>query len=79
MGVHVQCAFYFVLFPCYIRLGCSVCVSFCFCKNLGDCRCAVLTLVSFRSHRTMVKAVAVLNSSEGVSGTIFFTQEGDGK
>jgi len=27
----------------------------------------------------MVKAVAVLNSSEGVSGTIFFTQEGDGK
>ncbi|KAL3591314.1 hypothetical protein D5086_009954 [Populus alba] len=26
----------------------------------------------------MVKAVAVLNSSEGVSGTIFFTQEGDG-
>ncbi|KAK6117333.1 hypothetical protein DH2020_048924 [Rehmannia glutinosa] len=26
----------------------------------------------------MVKAVAVLNSSEGVSGTIYFTQEGDG-
>uniref|UniRef100_A0A9I9D9Z4 superoxide dismutase n=1 Tax=Cucumis melo TaxID=3656 RepID=A0A9I9D9Z4_CUCME len=26
----------------------------------------------------MVKAVAVLGSSEGVSGTIFFTQEGDG-
>ncbi|KAD4384949.1 hypothetical protein E3N88_25117 [Mikania micrantha] len=26
----------------------------------------------------MVKAVAVLNSSEGVSGTIFFTQEADG-
>ncbi|OMO55314.1 hypothetical protein COLO4_36053 [Corchorus olitorius] len=26
----------------------------------------------------MVKAVAVLSSSEGVSGTIFFTQEGDG-
>jgi len=34
---------------------------------------------SFRSHRTMVKAVAVLNSSEGVKGTINFTQEGDGK
>ncbi|KAJ6434332.1 hypothetical protein OIU84_017943 [Salix udensis] len=33
---------------------------------------------SFRSHRTMVKAVAVLNSSEGVKGTINFTQEGDG-
>lgn len=29
--------------------------------------------------RTMVKAVAVLGSNEGVSGTIFFTQEGDGK
>ena len=27
----------------------------------------------------MVKAVAVLGSSEGVKGTIFFTQEGDGK
>jgi len=27
----------------------------------------------------MVKAVAVLNSSEGVKGTINFTQEGDGK
>ncbi|MBA0727842.1 hypothetical protein Golax_000794, partial [Gossypium laxum] len=26
----------------------------------------------------MVKAVAVLSSSEGVSGTVFFTQEGDG-
>ncbi|KAL0323516.1 UNVERIFIED_CONTAM: Superoxide dismutase [Cu-Zn] 1 [Sesamum angustifolium] len=26
----------------------------------------------------MVKAVAVLSSSEGVSGTIYFTQEGDG-
>ncbi|KAL0457324.1 UNVERIFIED_CONTAM: Superoxide dismutase [Cu-Zn] [Sesamum latifolium] len=26
----------------------------------------------------MVKAVAVLSSSEGVSGKIFFTQEGDG-
>ncbi|KAJ6928897.1 hypothetical protein NC652_012912 [Populus alba x Populus x berolinensis] len=64
------------LFPCCVRSGCGVCVVFL--KNLGDCRCAVLTLVSFRSHRTMVKAVAVLNSSEGVSGTIFFTQEGDG-
>ncbi|CAL5413218.1 unnamed protein product [Camellia sinensis] len=27
---------------------------------------------------TMVKAVVVLNSSEGVSGTVHFTQEGDG-
>jgi superoxide dismutase, Cu-Zn family len=27
----------------------------------------------------MVKAVAVLGSSEGVKGTIFFTKEGDGK
>ncbi|KAF8401560.1 hypothetical protein HHK36_012502 [Tetracentron sinense] len=26
----------------------------------------------------MVKAVAVLNNKEGVSGTIYFTQEGDG-
>lgn len=26
----------------------------------------------------MAKGVAVLNSSEGVKGTIFFTQEGDG-
>ncbi|KAE9444721.1 hypothetical protein C3L33_23381, partial [Rhododendron williamsianum] len=30
------------------------------------------------SHITMVKAVVVLNSSEGVNGTIYFTQEGDG-
>jgi len=28
---------------------------------------------------TMVKAVAVLGSSEGVKGTINFTQEGDSK
>lgn len=27
----------------------------------------------------MVKAVAVLRSSEGVSGTVFFAQEGDGR
>ena len=26
----------------------------------------------------MVKGVAVLSSSEGVSGTVFFNQEGDG-
>ncbi|KAG5559983.1 hypothetical protein RHGRI_003313 [Rhododendron griersonianum] len=32
----------------------------------------------FRSHITMVKAVVVLNSSEGVNGTVYFTQEGDG-
>ncbi|KAF5797928.1 putative superoxide dismutase [Helianthus annuus] len=31
-----------------------------------------------RSHTKMVKAVTVLNSSEGVSGTIFFTQEAEG-
>lgn len=31
-----------------------------------------------RSHWTMVKAVAVLNSSEGVKGTITFVQEADG-
>jgi len=30
-----------------------------------------------RSQKTMTKAVAVLNSSEGVNGTIHFTQEGD--
>ncbi|KAI8566121.1 hypothetical protein RHMOL_Rhmol02G0015100 [Rhododendron molle] len=30
------------------------------------------------SHITMVKAVVVLNSSEGVNGTVYFTQEGDG-
>jgi hypothetical protein len=29
-------------------------------------------------HRKMVKVVAVLGSSEGVCGTIYFTQEGDG-
>lgn len=32
-----------------------------------------------RSHLTMAKGVAVLSSSAGVSGTIYFTQEGDGK
>ncbi|XP_074339637.1 superoxide dismutase [Cu-Zn]-like isoform X1 [Apium graveolens] len=31
-----------------------------------------------RSHITMAKGVAVLSSSTGVSGTIYFTQEGDG-
>ncbi|THG15433.1 hypothetical protein TEA_020912 [Camellia sinensis var. sinensis] len=31
-----------------------------------------------RSRGTMVKAVAVLSSNEGVSGTIYFTQEGNG-
>ncbi|CDO98927.1 unnamed protein product [Coffea canephora] len=31
-----------------------------------------------RSHKTMVKAVVVLGCSEGVKGTIYFTQEGDG-
>ncbi|KAI8534048.1 hypothetical protein RHMOL_Rhmol10G0058500 [Rhododendron molle] len=30
------------------------------------------------SHITMVKAVVVLNSSEGVNGTVYFTQKGDG-
>ncbi|KAJ0539245.1 putative superoxide dismutase [Helianthus annuus] len=30
------------------------------------------------SHTNMVKAVAVLSSSEGVSGTIFFNQEAEG-
>ncbi|KAL0794724.1 hypothetical protein Bca101_066101 [Brassica carinata] len=32
-----------------------------------------------QSIRKMGKGVAVLNSSEGVKGTIFFTQEGEGK
>lgn len=73
----MQCAFYFFVPLLYsVRMWC-LCGFFL--KNLGECRCAVLTLVSCRSHRIMVKAVAVLNSSEGVSGTIFFTQEGDGK
>ena len=36
------------------------------------------SLIFFRSHKTMVKAVVVLGSSEGVKGTIYFTQEGDG-
>ncbi|KAF5192669.1 Superoxide dismutase [Cu-Zn] [Thalictrum thalictroides] len=31
-----------------------------------------------RSHITMVKGVAVLNSKDGVDGTVYFTQEGDG-
>lgn len=36
-------------------------------------------VVDFAEHeRTMAKAVAVLSSSEGVKGTIYFTQEGDG-
>lgn len=34
--------------------------------------------VLFRSHLPMAKGVAVLSSSAGVSGTIYFTQEGDG-
>ena len=34
---------------------------------------------SSRIHIIMGKAVAVLNSSEGVTGTIYFAQEGDGK
>ncbi|CAG7867377.1 unnamed protein product, partial [Brassica rapa] len=33
---------------------------------------------TLRIYKTMAKGVAVLNSSEGVKGTIFFTQEGDG-
>ncbi|KAK9079923.1 hypothetical protein SSX86_001598 [Deinandra increscens subsp. villosa] len=33
---------------------------------------------ALRSHSKMVKAVVVLNSSEGVSGTIFFNQEAEG-
>uniref|UniRef100_A0A0D2W6V3 Superoxide dismutase [Cu-Zn] n=1 Tax=Gossypium raimondii TaxID=29730 RepID=A0A0D2W6V3_GOSRA len=33
---------------------------------------------ALRSHTKMVKAVAVLSSNEGVSGTVFFSQEGDG-
>lgn len=33
---------------------------------------------ALRSHTKMVKAVAVLGSNEGVSGTVFFSQEGDG-
>lgn len=38
------------------------------------------TFWCFLDHRkTMVKAVAVLSSSEGVKGTIYFTEEGDGK
>ncbi|KAG9143024.1 hypothetical protein Leryth_006279 [Lithospermum erythrorhizon] len=35
------------------------------------------SLLNVRSHKTMGKGVAVLNSSEGVKGTITFTQEGD--
>ncbi|CAF2116162.1 unnamed protein product [Brassica napus] len=31
-----------------------------------------------KDHKTMAKGVAVLNSSEGVKGTIFFTHEGNG-
>ncbi|KAK8478139.1 hypothetical protein V6N13_031409 [Hibiscus sabdariffa] len=33
---------------------------------------------ALRSHIKMVKAVAVLSSSEGVKGTIFFSQDGEG-
>ncbi|MGD7340675.1 superoxide dismutase family protein, partial [Ralstonia pseudosolanacearum] len=32
---------------------------------------------ALRSHITMVKGVAVLNSKDGVSGTVYFAQEGD--
>lgn len=36
--------------------------------------------IGFRSQEDteMMKAVAVLSGSEGVSGTVYFTQEGDG-
>jgi len=33
----------------------------------------------FRSHYAMVKAVAVLGSSEGVTGTVYFSQDGNGE
>lgn len=39
----------------------------------------ILTYFLLSDHRKMVKAVVVLGSSEGVKGTIQFTQEGDGK
>lgn len=32
-----------------------------------------------RSRTEMAKAVAVLGGTEGVTGTVYFTQEGDGK
>ncbi|KAG2395191.1 Superoxide dismutase [Vigna angularis] len=42
---------------------------------------SLLTLLpwgALRSHCAMVKAVAVLGSSEGVTGTVYFSQDGNG-
>lgn len=44
-------------------------------QNVGHFNFVFLTTLSFRSHRKMVKAVVVLNSKEGVSGTIYFAEE----
>ncbi|KAK4768360.1 hypothetical protein SAY87_003501 [Trapa incisa] len=43
---------------------------------MGKARCT--NLLNNGDHKKMVKAVVVLSSSEGVKGTIHFTQEGDG-
>lgn len=39
----------------------------------------LLSQLPHRSHFTMVKAVVVLKGADGASGTVFFSQEGDGK
>lgn len=61
-----------------------LCASYAFCESFHLEACKIIEVFLFqkfcRSHKniTMVKAVVVLNSSEGVSGTVQFTQEGDG-
>lgn len=62
------------------RLTISTCMYVSFtilrCSSLVRKVCLV---VDFTEHeKTMAKAVAVLSSSEGVKGTIYFKQEGDG-
>lgn len=39
----------------------------------------VVCYVRSLAKKKMVKAVAVLTGKEGVSGTVYFSQEGDGK
>lgn len=64
----MQCVFF-----CLLSVALLLCGDYYFDNTLAN-----LIFVLFRSHRTMVKAVAVLSSSEGVKGTVYFAQEGDG-
>jgi|AraCvinosormetaG_1042628.scaffolds.fasta_scaffold00795_11 hypothetical protein len=58
-----------------------LCRTICFFLDLYLFVYVLVYVYVFTDHKgqvTMAKGVAVLNSSEGVTGTIFFTQEGDG-